>query len=96
MDFIHSDYAVVNAKLAQHYRIPNVHGLHFRKVALEARHQRGGLTTGAAVLAMNSDGKDSHPLKRGVWMLERIRMIRRHHHRPMCPRWISLIRRLPR
>ena len=22
MDFIHSDYAVVNAKLAQHYRIP--------------------------------------------------------------------------
>ena len=72
MDFIHSDYAVVNAKLAQHYRIPDVHGLHFRKVALEARHQRGGLMTGAAVLAMNSDGKDSHPLKRGVWMLERM------------------------
>ena len=72
MDFIHSDYVVVNAKLAQHYRIPDVHGLHFRKVALEARHQRGGLMTGAAVLAMNSDGKDSHPLKRGVWMLERM------------------------
>ena len=72
MDFIHSDYAVVNAKLAQHYRIPDVHGLHFRKVALETRHQRGGLMTGAAVLAMNSDGKDSHPLKRGVWMLERM------------------------
>ena len=72
MDFIHSDYAVVNAKLAQLYRIPDVHGLHFRKVALEAQHQRGGLMTGAAVLAMNSDGKDSHPLKRGVWMLERM------------------------
>ena len=72
MDFIHSDYAVVNAKLAQHYRIPDVHGLHFRKVALEAQHQRGGLMTGAAVLAINSDGKDSHPLKRGVWMLERM------------------------
>ena len=71
-DFIHSDYVGVNAKLAQHYRIPDVHGLHFRKVALEARHQRGGLMTGAAVLAMNSDGKDSHPLKRGVWMLERM------------------------
>ena len=26
MDFIHSDYAVVNAKLAQLYRIPDVHG----------------------------------------------------------------------
>ena len=72
MDFIHSDYALVNAKLAQLYRIPDVHGLHFRKVSLEAQHQRGGLMTGAAVLAMNSDGKDSHPLKRGVWMLERM------------------------
>jgi mono/diheme cytochrome c family protein len=72
MDFIHSDYAVVNDKLAQHYRIPDVHGVHFRKVAIEVKHQRGGLMTGAAVLAMNSDGKDSHPLKRGIWMLERI------------------------
>ena len=33
---------------------------------------RGGVLTGAAVLTMNSDGKDSHPLKRGIWMLERI------------------------
>ena len=28
--------------------------------------------TGAAILAMNSDGKDSHPLKRGVWLMKRI------------------------
>jgi len=33
---------------------------------------RGGILTEAAILAMNSDGKDSHPLKRGVWMLKRI------------------------
>jgi hypothetical protein len=33
---------------------------------------RGGVLTGAAVLAMNSDGKDSNPLKRGVWVLKRI------------------------
>ena len=72
MEFIHSDYAVVNSKLAQHYRIPDVHGVHFRRVPIKAERQRGGLLTGAAVLAMNSDGKDSHPLKRGVWMLERI------------------------
>ncbi len=72
MDFIHSEYAIVNERLAAHYRIPKVYGPHFRKVAIEPKTNRGGLLTGAAVLAMNSDGKDSHPLKRGIWMLERI------------------------
>ena len=72
MDFIHSDYAMVNERLAAHYGIQRVYGPHFRKVPIEPQANRGGLLTGAAILAMNSDGKDSHPLKRGVWMLERI------------------------
>ena len=72
MDFIHSDFAMVNERLAAHYRIRGVYGPHFRSVPVEPQMHRGGLLTGGAVLAMNSDGKDSHPLKRGVWMLERI------------------------
>lgn len=72
MDFIHSDYVVVNETLANHYRLPPVFGSHFRKVSVDPRANRGGILTTAGVLAMNSDGKDSHPLKRGVWMLERI------------------------
>lgn len=72
MDFLHSNYAVVNERLAQHYGIRDVFGPHFRNVAIEPRTHRGGVLTSAAVLAMNSDGKDSHPLKRGIWMLERI------------------------
>ena len=72
MDFIHSDFAMVNERLARHYRIPDVYGPHFRKVSIAPQTKRGGLLTCAAVLTMNSDGKDSHPLKRGVWMLERI------------------------
>lgn len=71
MDFIHSNYAVVNERLAAHYRIPDVRGPHFRKVPTGTQTMRGGLLTGAAILTMNSDGTDSHPLKRGVWMLER-------------------------
>ena len=70
MDFIHSDYVMVNERLAAHYRIPGVYGPHFRKVPIEIRNNRGGLLTNAAILAMNSDGEDSHPLKRGVWMLK--------------------------
>ncbi|MHC4878317.1 MAG: DUF1592 domain-containing protein [Planctomycetota bacterium] len=72
MDFIHSDYAVINERLAAHYRIPQVNGPQFRKVAINPRANRGGILTTAAVMTMNSDGKDSHPLKRGIWMLERI------------------------
>ncbi len=72
MDFIHSDYVVVNERLAGHYGIPGVYGPHFRKVPTKPETNRGGILTGAAILTMNSDGKDSHPLKRGVWLLERI------------------------
>ena len=72
MDFLHSDYALVNERLAGHYHIPGIRGPHFRRVPIEPQSNRGGVLTSAAILAMNSDGKDSHPLKRGIWMLERI------------------------
>lgn len=70
LNFIHSDHAVVNEQLAHHYGIATVRGNHFRPVRLDEKHGRGGLLTQAGLLAMNSDGKDSHPLKRGVWLLE--------------------------
>ncbi|PHR88349.1 MAG: hypothetical protein COA78_36545 [Blastopirellula sp.] len=72
MDFIHADYALVNGRLAQHYGISDVNGNHFQKVSLKPEGNRGGLLTMAGLLAMNSDGKDSNPLKRGIWMLESI------------------------
>lgn len=70
LDFIHADYTMTNERLARHYGLNDVLGNHFRRVSLEPRHRRGGLLTQAGLLAMNSDGKDSHPLKRGIWMLE--------------------------
>ena len=72
MDFLHADYAMVNARLAKHYGLPDVYGNEFRRVALPPELQRGGLLTQAGLLAMNSDGEDSHPLKRGIWLLESI------------------------
>lgn len=72
IDFVHSNYVVVNESLAKHYQISHVYGPHFRKVSIDPHVNRGGILTAAGVLAMNSDGKDSHPVKRGVWMLERI------------------------
>lgn len=72
MDFLHADYALVNERLAKHYGIDGVKGPHFQKVSLAPGRQRGGLLTQAGLLAMNSDGKDSHPLKRGIWLLENL------------------------
>lgn len=72
MDFLHADYVVVNERLAQHYGIPGVFGPHFRKVPITPQIPRGGMLTTAGILAMNSDGADSHPLKRGIWLLKRI------------------------
>jgi mono/diheme cytochrome c family protein len=70
LNFIHADYTMANERLAVHYGLPNVVGNHFRRVSLDVNQKRGGLLTQAGLLTMNSDGTDSHPLKRGIWMLE--------------------------
>ena len=72
MDFIDGDYAMLNEPLAAHYQIPNIYGPDFRRVPITHQTNRGGLLTCAAMLTINSDGKDSHPVKRGVWLLQRI------------------------
>jgi mono/diheme cytochrome c family protein len=71
-DLLDADYVMVNERLARHYGIGGVDGNAFREVALEGDQRRGGLLTQAGLLAMNADGVDSHPLKRGVWLLERL------------------------
>lgn len=71
LNLIHADFSVINERLARHYGIEDVHGNQFRRVALrQGAETRGGLMTQAGLLTMNSDGEDSHPLKRGIWLLE--------------------------
>lgn len=72
LDFVHSDHAMLNERLARHYGISGVRGNHFRRVPLDGTFRRGGLLTQAGLLTMNSDWPDSHPLKRAIWLLERV------------------------
>ena len=72
LDFLHADYTLANERLARHYGINTVQGNEFQRVSLTPENRRGGLLTQAGLLAMNSDGKASHPLKRGIWMLDRL------------------------
>ncbi|MEE2936968.1 MAG: DUF1592 domain-containing protein [Planctomycetota bacterium] len=70
-NFIASDFAVLNPKLARHYRIPDISG-GFQVIPLSQDHHRGGLLTQASMLFGNSTGAETHPIKRGVWVLERM------------------------
>lgn len=71
-EFLASDFTCVNETLATHYGLADVKGDQFRKVKLEAAHQRGGVLTHAGILTGLSDGKDGHPIKRGMWLLKNL------------------------
>ena len=71
-NFVDSDFAMLNARLAKHYGIPDVHGVAFRKVMLKPEWHRGGVLTHASVLKVTANGTTTSPVLRGVWMLDRI------------------------
>lgn len=70
--FIDSDFAILNPSLARHYRIPGISGGGFEARSVDKEHHRGGLMTQASMLFGNSTGAETHPIKRGVWVLERM------------------------
>ena len=72
MKLIDSDFTIVNQNLAEFYGIPNVEGTHFRVVNLTPEMKRGGLLTQGAFLSGHSDGRAAHPIKRALWLMERI------------------------
>ncbi len=72
-NFIDSDFAVLNERLATHYGIPGVKGHEeMRVVKLPADSVRGGVLTQASVMKVTANGTNSSPVLRGVWMLDRL------------------------
>lgn len=71
-EFIDSDWTMLNERLAEHYRIPNVTGPEFRKVRLLPEYHRGGVLTHASVLKVSANGTTTSPVTRGGYVLERI------------------------
>ena len=76
MNLLDSDFLMLNEPLAKHYGIFNPNGYPkgqvFERVELEPDSVRGGLLTQASFLMINSDGEDSHPIRRAVWILDRL------------------------
>ena len=72
LELIDADYLYLDPILAVHYSVGGVTGAGFRKVPVPEGSPRGGMLTHAAFLTGNSNGVDSHPIKRGVWLLDRL------------------------
>src|SRR5271166_4791651 len=69
---VHSDFAMLNQRLADHYRIPNVTGSAIRRVSLPADAGRGGFLTQAGVLKVTANGTVTSPVRRGAWVMTKI------------------------
>ena len=70
LEFIESDYAFLNAKLATHYGVKDVTGDDVHRVTLPADSPRGGMLTQGTVLAVTSNPTRTSPVKRGLFVLE--------------------------
>jgi mono/diheme cytochrome c family protein len=71
LDLMTADYTFVNERLAKHYRIPNVYGPHFRRVAVSEEPRKGLLGKGG-ILLVTSHADRTSPVVRGKWILENL------------------------
>jgi mono/diheme cytochrome c family protein len=71
-NFIDSDFAMWNQRLAEHYGVPEVQGMQIRRVTLPPDARRGGVLTHASVLKVTANGTNTSPVLRGVWVLDRL------------------------
>jgi hypothetical protein len=72
LNLIDSDFTMLNRPLANHYGIKGPRGSTFERVALKPEDHRGGLLTQGSILLANSTGEESHPIRRAVWLLDRL------------------------
>ncbi len=73
LNFVDSDFTVLNQRLAEHYGVPGVRGHEeFRVVPLPEDSVRGGVLTQASVLKVTANGASTSPVLRGVWVLDRL------------------------
>jgi hypothetical protein len=70
LNFLDSDFLVINSRLAAHYGIEGVIGAEFRRVAIRPEHRRGGVLGMAGVLTFLTDGLRTLPVRRGAYVLD--------------------------
>jgi mono/diheme cytochrome c family protein len=69
---VSSPWLLVNDTLARHYGLPAVTGYGLRQVPLDEGSPYGGLWTQCAVLKVTANGTATSPVKRGLWVANRL------------------------
>ncbi len=72
LDFVDSDWSMLNERLGILYGVPGLSGSAFKKTLLPPGSRRGGVMTQASVLKVTADGTRTSPVLRGAWVLDRI------------------------
>ncbi len=73
LELIDSNWTVANRALAVHYGLADRPRTgEFRRVSLAPGERRGGILSQGAFLVAQSDGQMPHPIKRAVWILDRL------------------------
>ena len=72
LDLLRANYTFVNERLAKHYGIKDVYGMHFRRVTFDEGDARGGLLGHGSILVLTSHATRTSPVGRGKWILENL------------------------
>ena len=72
LDLLRANYTFVNERLAKHYGIKGVYGMHFRRVTFDEGDARGGLLGHGSILVLTSHATRTSPVGRGKWILENL------------------------
>ena len=69
---IDADFTMLNARLAKHYGLEGPKSQNFERTSLESTNRAGGILGHASIHLSGSDGAESHPIRRAVWLRERL------------------------
>jgi mono/diheme cytochrome c family protein len=72
LDLLTARYTFVNERLAQHYDIPNVKGVNFRRVELADDSPRRGLLGKGSIMVVTALPNRTSPVVRGKWVLQNL------------------------
>jgi hypothetical protein len=72
VDFVAPDWAFTNERLARHYGFPACDGFDLQLVPLPVGSPFGGIWTQSATMKVTANGTLTSPIKRGVWVAERL------------------------
>ena len=73
LELLDSNWTWANRALAKHYGLADLPpSASFQKVTLRPEERRGGILGHGSFLLSNSDGERAHPIKRAVWILDRL------------------------